>query len=436
LTALRGQNAALERARPDRGTRHNNIRWGSSVRYDVSIERSAELLREALPWMARQSAGLHPVSYAVWFDYVAQTNPKLRSAIDEYLARDGRLDEVTTHALFRRHVADVDPESAQRVVDGLQLVLGSIAEATGSAGAHARRFGSSLSQLAAALERGDTVRGIGEDSQAARTGPPPRLLVDLVAEAIADTGTMRTQLGNLQQRLAESRREIERLHEDVRRAREDGLRDALTGLANRRGFDQAMAACLLAQLPPPSRDTAADTPREAVAASSAAQAVAAIAAARGVGASPGHAAAAPEAAVETLANHSPWLVLSDVDHYERISEAYGRAFGEEVLKAVGGALRSRLPTGATLARVDGEAFALLLPQADAVGALAFAEQLRRQVGAMRIRRPGRDAGEQVTLSLGLAGYRPGDTPGAMIERAGRALQDAKRGGRDRVAMAS
>jgi len=422
------------------------------VRYDVSIERSAELLRQALPWMARQSAGLHPVSYAVWFDYVAQTNPQLRVAIDEYLARDGRLDEVTTHALFKRHVADIDPESAQRVVDGLQLVLGSVSDATGSAGAHVRRFGTSLAQLAAALERGDTVRGIGEDSLVGRTGAPPRLLADLVAEAIADTGTMRTQLGNLQQRLAESRREIERLHEDVRRAREDGLRDALTGLANRRGFDQALAACLLAKAGPDPLAPEAAQARLAGTVSSAAQAIAAIATARGLANAPdeaaivaasgvcvagaAHPAPAVAAAADPLAAHGPWLVLSDIDHYERISEAYGRGFGEEVLKAVGGALRSRLPQGATLARVDGEAFALLLPQADAVGALAFAEQLRRLVGAMRIRRPGRETGEHVTLSLGLAPYRPGDTPGAMVERAGRALQDAKRSGRDRVAMAS
>ncbi|MDP9126531.1 MAG: hypothetical protein M3N82_18365, partial [Pseudomonadota bacterium] len=92
----------------------------------MSIERSTELLRQALPWMSRQAAALHPVSYAVWFDYVAQTNPPLRAAIDEHLAREGTLDEFATHALFTRHVADVDPETAQRVVDQMQRVLGGI----------------------------------------------------------------------------------------------------------------------------------------------------------------------------------------------------------------------------------------------------------------------------------------------------------------------
>ncbi|HEY9028067.1 MAG TPA: hypothetical protein VIP05_27490, partial [Burkholderiaceae bacterium] len=48
----------------------------------MSIERSTELLRLALPWMSRQRAGLHPVSYAVWFDYVARSNPPLCAAVD------------------------------------------------------------------------------------------------------------------------------------------------------------------------------------------------------------------------------------------------------------------------------------------------------------------------------------------------------------------
>src|SRR6202007_3259874 len=98
----------------------------------MSIERSTELLRLALPWMSRQQAGLHPVSYAIWFDYVARTNPPLQAAIDEHLARAGALDEFATWALFKRHVADVDPETAQQVVDHLLRVLGGIGEAAGA----------------------------------------------------------------------------------------------------------------------------------------------------------------------------------------------------------------------------------------------------------------------------------------------------------------
>ena len=387
----------------------------------MSIERSTELLRQALPWMSRQAAALHPVSYAVWFDYVAQTNPPLRAAIDEHLAREGTLDEFATHALFTRHIADVDPETAQRVVEQMQRVLGGIGESAGAAGTHAARYSASLAQLAGALARGDTARGIsdadGDAAGLARNGPAPRKLADVVAEVIADTGTMRSQIGGLQQRLADSRREIDRLRDEVRRAREESLRDSLTGLSNRRAFDQALAACLTALSTP----TPAASARDASAAIQAAKAAA---------------ESRPPAAAPAPGARRPWLLVSDIDHFHRINDTFGHAFGDQVLKAVAEAMRALVPAGATLARLDGEAFALLVPELDAAGALALAERVRAHIGSARIRRPDHAEAERVTLSLGVAGGHVGEGPQALLERATVALKQAKEGGRDRVVGAS
>jgi diguanylate cyclase len=383
----------------------------------MSIERSTELLRQALPWMSRQQAGLHPVSYAIWFDYVARTNPPLQAAIDEHLARAGALDEFATYALFKRHVADVDPETAQQVVDHLQRVLGGIGEAAGAAGAHATRYGASLAQLAGALARGDTARGI--DDGIARNGPSPRQLADVVAEVIADTGTMRSQIGGLQQRLADSRREIERLRDEVRRAREDALRDSLTGLSNRRAFDQALAVALGA----PSAPTPLGSARDARAAIDTAR-------------SPESGAPSVNPPSTTPDARAAWVLVADIDRFGRINDAYGREFGDQVIQAVAEALRALVPAGATLARMDGEAFALLAPGLDAAAALILADRVRAHIGGARIRRPDQDAAERVTLSVGLARVQDGETPQALLERAGAALRQAKDGGRDRVVSAA
>ena len=383
----------------------------------MSIERSTELLRQALPWMSRQQAGLHPVSYAIWFDYVARTNPPLQAAIDEHLARAGALDEFATWALFKRHVADVDPESAQQVVDHLQRVLGGIGEAAGATGAHAARYGASLAQLAGALARGDTARGI--DDGVARNGPAPRQLADVVAEVIADTGTMRSQIGGLQQRLADSRREIERLRDEVRRAREDALRDSLTGLSNRRAFDQALAVALGA----PSAPTPLGSARDARAAIDTAR-------------SPESGAPSVNPPSTTPDARAAWVLVADIDRFGRINDTYGREFGDQVIQAVAEALRALVPAGATLARMDGEAFALLAPGLDAAAALILADRVRAHIGGARIRRPDQDAAERVTLSVGLARAQDGETPQALLERAGAALRQAKDGGRDRVVSAA
>jgi diguanylate cyclase len=387
------------------------------LRYEMSIERSTELLRLALPWMSRQRAGLHPVSYAVWFEYVAQTNPPLRAAIDEHLARAGALDEFATHALFTRHVADVDPDTAQRVVDQMQRVLGGIGESAGATGAHAARYAATLAQLAAALARGDTPRGIDAAAGVARNGPTQRQLADVVAEVIADTGTMRSQIGGLQQRLADSRREIERLRDEVRRAREDALRDALTGLSNRRAFDQALAALLGA----PASVAPAVGARDARAAIDAAKAPAA-----------SRPPADAPASLATGDGRGPWLLVADIDRFGRVNDAHGREFGDQVIKAVGETLRSLVPAGATLARMDGQAFGLLVPGLDAAAALLLADRLRAHIGSARIHRPDRQDAERVTLSVGLARARSGEAPQALLGRAGAALRQAKDAGRDRV----
>jgi diguanylate cyclase len=225
---------------------------------------------------------------------------------------------------------------------------------------------------------------------------------------------MRSHIGGLQQRLADSRREIERLREEVRRAREDALRDSLTGLSNRRAFDQALAAALGV----PSASTPLGSARDARAAVDAARSPA--------GTTP---PIAPDA-------RAAWLLVADIDRFGRINDSYGPAFGDQVIQAVAEALRTLVPAGATLARMDGQAFALLAPGLDAAAALILADRVRAHIGSARIRRPDHDAAERVTLSVGLARAHDGETPQALLERAGAALRQAKDGGRDRVVSAA
>jgi diguanylate cyclase len=391
------------------------------LRYELSIERSAELLRQALPLMSRQAAALHPVSYAVWFEYVMRGNAPLRKAIDEHLAREGVLDEFATHALFKRHVADVDPETAQRVVDEMQRLLGGIGDVAGQTTTHAARFSASLARLAGALELGDTSRGMGDPD---REISQARTLSSVVADVIADTGTMRSQLGGLVQRLAESRREIERLRDEVRRARDEALRDSLTGLANRRAFDQALAASLAAPdvagsgRPHPSRDARASGPPAAVPSANRA---------------PDAPVAAPSPADAEAAASGPWLLLSDIDDFQGINEAYGRVFGDQVLKVVAEALEGLAPRGGTVARFEGDAFALLLPELPAEAAHALADRVRRHVGSARIRRHDKD--ERVTVAVGLASHRTGESAQAFVARADQALLAAKQAGADGLVLA-
>jgi diguanylate cyclase len=183
--------------------------------------------------MSRQTACLHPVSYAIWYDYVSNRKPDLRHVIDEAMARSGTLDETTTRHLFDRHVADID--------------------------------------------------------------------ADAVAEALAETRAMQGNMKALQVRFDDSQKQIMALREEVRKAREESLLDALTGLANRRAFEQRLAACL--------------------------------------------------ASTVAGGESAPCLQVGDIDHFKKINDTWGYPFGDQVIKAVAAVLKAMAPQGALPARV-------------------------------------------------------------------------------------
>jgi diguanylate cyclase len=352
------------------------------MEYHDTVERSTELLRKALPLMSRQAAALHPVSYAVWYAYVADVNSPLHQALDAHLAAHGVLDEAATEALYRRHLADPGADTAQQVTDGVARLLDGMQASAAAAGDQTARYGHTLQRLTDALGPAEPV-----------TSAPP------LGEVLAHTVQMQAALRRLQKELADSQREIDGLRDEVRRARQDSLVDALTTLANRRAFDRRLASCLAAD--------AAVLGRPPV--------------------------GAPVS-----------LLMIDIDHFKRVNDSYGHAFGDQVLRAVAQVLKAMTPDGGLAARVGGEEFALLLPGMALAPARALAEQLRATLAASRVRRKGGDADEHITVSLGVAqflqrnlaqGVLVDEAAADFVERADRALYAAKQGGRDRVVAA-
>jgi diguanylate cyclase (GGDEF)-like protein len=132
------------------------------------------------------------------------------------------------------------------------------------------------------------------------------------------------------------------------------------------------------------------------------------------------------------------LVLLDLDHFKEVNDRFGHAAGDGVLERLGGVLIASKRQTDTVARVGGEEFALLLPESDARGALTLCERVR-----VRVRDAFADSGASVTaasaidrtltVSLGIATFpRDGTTPAELLAAADRALYEAKRLGRDRT----
>jgi diguanylate cyclase (GGDEF)-like protein len=122
------------------------------------------------------------------------------------------------------------------------------------------------------------------------------------------------------------------------------------------------------------------------------------------------------------------LVMLDLDHFKAINDVHGHPYGDQVLIAVADALRAAVRVHDTVARLGGEEFAILLPDADAEAAHEFAERARSAIARIPVART------PLACSAGAATASSGSaSPRELLERADRALYEAKRRGRDRTA---
>jgi diguanylate cyclase (GGDEF)-like protein len=158
----------------------------------------------------------------------------------------------------------------------------------------------------------------------------------------------------------------------MRRLAADARTDALTGLANRRAWDEALPLAL----------------RQA----------------------------------ERL-GHPLAVVLTDVDHFKAYNDAHGHPAGDLALRELGARWSVHVRDIDVLARIGGEEFAVLLPGCDARAALAVAERLRADMPA------------GLTTSAGVASWHAPQSPAELVAAADRALYRAKHAGRDRSCLA-
>jgi diguanylate cyclase (GGDEF)-like protein len=194
----------------------------------------------------------------------------------------------------------------------------------------------------------------------------------------------------LEQRVAERTEALsgalQQLGEVHARLREHSARDGLTGVFNRRHFEQVFAPQL----------------------------------------------------AECLAHARPYsLLIADLDHFKRVNDDHGHLTGDDCLRSIAAILQRCAGDGGAVARFGGEEFVVLMPDTDELGARRTAEAIRQRVAAEVFALAG---GRQLrlTISIGAATVADGTAVAAeaLLRRADDALYEAKRGGRNRVVQGS
>jgi len=204
----------------------------------------------------------------------------------------------------------------------------------------------------------------------------------IVESLVQTTKTMEISNRQLEERLNASKQEICELQENLEAVRTESLTDPLTQLANRKFFDITLEKSIAEALE---------------------------------------------------RNEALSLMLTDIDHFKAFNDNFGHLTGDQVLRLVAMSVKHNVKGKDTAARYGGEEFAVILPNTVLRAAVTVAEHIRRTVMAKELMK--RSTGEhlgRMTISIGVAALRKGDTGQSLIERADTCLYAAKRHGRNRV----
>lgn len=141
----------------------------------------------------------------------------------------------------------------------------------------------------------------------------------------------------------------------------------------------------------------------------------------------------PKRVQASLASDVPFsLVILDLDHFKQLNDTWGHPIGDHALATAVQAMVATIRQDDTLARIGGEEFAVMIRGAVPNVARVVAERLRVSVSQMELRAQEGGPLIPLTASAGLASLRPGDDAERLYARADRALYAAKHGGRDRL----
>ncbi len=341
-----------------------------SYSYPHNPDVAAKFASEAFSRLQKEGLPPVPDNFELFYVYYARLSQDITKAIDFIIASGGRITEEKCQELFERYLSkDRTDEAVRRAGDQIQATIKDVSHMVHDVQSATSEFSVSLSQVKSNILKADSK----ED------------LERIVHGIVADTTKMLDQNKGLEEQLTLSAKMMEALQRDLEIARRQALTDGLTGIANRKAFDNEMR----------------------------------------------------RVAEECKENKSTFtLLMVDIDHFKSFNDNYGHQVGDQVLRLVAKTLTDGIKGKDTAARYGGEEFSIILPETPIEAGVAVANTLRKAIAGKDV--INRSTGEKlgrITMSAGVAQFNGSETIEDMIERADAALYAAKHNGRNQVASA-
>ncbi len=336
----------------------------------TTSNRESELAKNALAFLEQQAIAPTPENYAVGFFYVSGDNKELVREIDHAVAHNIPFTKETCGYLYNKFVIAASNEQQKTIDDAAlnaQKMLSEMLKAASGLTGDTKSYNKSLEvymhQIGKNIDHPD-VRAIFKD-------------------LMSSTAQFRERSEAVSQKLEESTKEIENLKKQLEQVTHASQRDFLTGVYNRKTFEQLFDEQL---------------------------------------------------SLVKEENKELCLLMIDIDHFKQFNDKFGHLLGDEVLKIVAHSLTNMLKGRDVVGRFGGEEFIVILPETNLDGAMRVAEIIRGSISSKELKQ--RNTGENygtITVSIGVSRLRPeSDTLPSLIKRADDALYRSKREGRNRV----
>jgi diguanylate cyclase len=332
------------------------------------FERTLALAEAALERIKALRIAATPRNFEIWYTYAAGSNASLNETLNERLSSEGRISEHELGQIYYQHLSTAH-----------------ISEQTDEIGV---KIMSEIDRVMTSIDTAiGTASSYGQSLAGAADIPEEHFsdrdkLRVVIKTLVAATKEAQEANQALQNNLVESRNEIQELKQNLDQVREESLTDPLTTLSNRKYFQDSISRLM------------SDAENKGIPFS---------------------------------------VLLTDIDNFKKFNDTYGHLTGDQVLRLVALALKNNLKGQDIAARYGGEEFAVLLPRTGLPAAEIVGNHIRVSVMNKELLR--RSTGEslgRVTISLGVATWRAGDSVLSLLERADNCLYAAKSAGRNCV----